>query len=322
MARRFLLHQSATDFQILVNDRSLPEADDLFPVQFRFPREYQDNERPNNLRFSGEWGIESVNGREINWRVRFYEDPIGDDELRGISDFAGGKMVQAPFFFNLSGSLPGQHGQQYISGQIQADFLDEQNDDLTAPERQRVNWDHPAAIELQEWGRGRLRQLLGIWRDRRGEKRQQQLEERLSGFSTRLARLPNHERQTVSRAVRRVAQIETLSQSQFEELGDAMVVAWEQGRLRDLINDISDTEDLGADQLVEILAEAEVLTALNIAEAVKTKLQAVGGLKQRIEKRELENDVRDYISEHPWIVSPKWETFAKPQSTERMNVSA
>ena len=311
MARRFLLHQSAADFQILVNNRSLPEADDLFPVQFRFPGEYQDNECPDGLQTSGEWGIESVGNRKINWRVRFYEDPIGDDELRGISVFAGGKMVQAPFFFNLSGSLPGQHGQQYISGQIQADFLDEQDDDLTAPERQRVNWDHPAATELQEWGRGRLRQLLGIWRDRRGEKRQQQLEERLSGFSNRLARLPNHERQTVSRAVRRVAQIETLSQSQFEELGDAMVVAWEQGRLRDLINDISDTEDLRADQLVEILAEAEVLTALNIAEAVKTKLQAVGGLKQRIEKKELENDVRDYISEHPWIVSPKWETFAK-----------
>ena len=107
-----------------------------------------------------------------------------------------------------------------------------------------------------------------------------------------------------------MAQIETLSQDQFEELGDAMVVAWEQGRLRDLINDISDVEDLDADQLVDILTEAEVLTALNMAEAVKTKLQAVGGLKQRIEKRELENAVRDYISKHPWIVSPKWETFS------------
>ena len=36
----------------------------------------------------------------------------------------------------------------------------------------------------------------------------------------------------------------------------------------------------------------------------------VGGLKQRIDRRELENAVRDYISQHPWLVSPKWETFA------------
>ena len=310
MARRFLLHQSATDFQILVNNKPLPEADDLFPVQFRFPGEYKENERPKGLCDSGEWGIESVGSREIRWRVRFYEEPINEDELRGISVFAGGKMVQAPFFFNLSGSLPGQHGQQYISGQIQADFLDEQDDDLTAPERQRIDWDHPTAVELQDWGRQRLRQLLGIWRDRRGEERQRQLEDRLSAFNSRLKKLPKHERQTVSRAVRRVAQIETLSQDQFEELGTAMVAAWEQGRLQALIDEIANTDDLTADQLVEILAEAEVLTALNMAEAVKTKLQTVGGLKQRIESRDLENAVRDYISQHPWIVSPKWETFA------------
>ena len=310
MARRFLLHQEMADFRLLVNGTPLPEADDLFPVEFRFPGEYRGNERPSSLRLSGEWGIETVGYHEIKWRVRFYEDPIGDDELRGISVFAGGKMVQAPFFFSLSGSLSGQHGQQYISGQIQADFLDEQDDDLTAPERQRINWDHPAALELQEWGRQRLRQLLGIWRDRRGEQRQRQLEDRLSGFSSRLAKLPNHERQTVTRAVRRVAQIETLSQQQFEELGTAMIVAWEQGRLQALIDDIANTDDLTADQLVEILAEAEVLTALNMAEAVKTKLQTVGGLKMRIENKELENAVRDYISQHPWIVSPKWETFA------------
>lgn len=310
MARRYLLHQTAADFRIVVNGKPLPEADDLFPIQFEFPGEYRNGEIPETLRIDGAWGLEPVGNHQVKWRVRFYEEPISEEELRGFSVFAGGKLVQAPFFFNLSGSLPGQHGQQYVSGQIQADFLDEQSDDLTAPERQRVNWDHPAATELQEWGRHRLRQLLGIWRDRRGENRQRQLEERLSAFSSRLGKLPRHEQQTVTTAVRRVAQIETLSQSQFEELGTAMVAAWEQGRLRDLINDISDIDDLDAVQLVEILAEAEVLTALNIAEAVKTKIQAVEGLRQRIENRQLENAVRDYISQHPWIVSPKWETFA------------
>ena len=310
MARRFLLHQLATDFKILVNGKLLPEAEDLFPVQFSFPREYRDNERPPSLSEIGEWGTETVGAHEVKWRVRFYEDPIGEGELRGISVFAGGKMVQAPFFFNLSGSLPGQHGQQYISGQVQADFLDEQDDDLTSPERQRVSWDHQAASSLQEWGRQRLRQLLGIWRDRRGEQRQQQLAKRLSTFGHRLEMLSKHEQQTITRAIRRLAQVETLSNDQFEGLGAAMLTAWEQGRLKDLISNISNMANMSADQLVAILAEAEVLTALNMAEAVKTKLLAIGGLKRRIENRELENAVRDYISKHPWMVSPKWETFA------------
>jgi len=89
-----------------------------------------------------------------------------------------------------------------------------------------------------------------------------------------------------------------------------MMTAWEQGRLKDLIDEIAHAEDLTADRLVDILAEAQVLTALNTAEAVKTKLLIVGELKQQIVDRQLENAVRDFISQHPWLVSPKWETFA------------
>ena len=310
MARRFLLHQTAADFHILVNDEPLPDADELLPVQFSFPSEYRTEERPSGLKISGEWGIEVVRGKQVKWRVRFYHDPIGDEELRGISVFAGGKIVQTPFFFNLSGGLPGQHGQQYISGQIQVDALDEQQADLVAPERQRVDWNNPLASHIERWGQQRLRQLLRLWRSRRGEKREQQLQARLAGFSARLGRLGNYEERTVTRAIRRVAQIETLSETQFEDLGEAMLTAWEQGRLHDLIDHIAQAEELSADELVGLLAEAQVLTALNTAEAVRTKLLTVGGLKQRIDRHELENAVRDYISEHPWLVSPKWETFA------------
>ena len=239
MARRFLIHQTAVDFRVRVNEVSLPGDDDLLPVQFSFPTEYRTEERPTDLDIKGGWGIETVGGQEVRWRVLFYHDPIGEEELRGISVFAGVKMVQAPFFFNLSGGLSGQHGQQYIAGNIQADSLDEQEADLVAPERQRVNWDHPLASQIEEWGRRRLRQLLGIWRDRRGEDRERQLEARLAGFAARLGRLSDHERTTVSRAIRRVAQVETLSQDQFEDLGNAMVTAWEQGRLHDLVGDIA-----------------------------------------------------------------------------------
>ena len=310
MARRFLLHQSATGFRILVNDSPLPDDDQLLPVQFSFPANYRDDERPSDLQITDGWGIEPIAGQKIRWRFRFYQEPISEEELRGISVFAGVKIVQAPFFFNLSGGLSGQHGQQYIAGQIQADWLDEQDVDLIAPERQRVNWDHPMASKIQVWGQKRLRELLRIWRDRRAEDRERKLEERIDGFAARLSRLRNHERNTVTRALRRVAQIDTLSESQFEELGLGIVTAWEQGRLHDLIDDISREDDLTSEQLVNVLAEAQVLTALNTAEAVKTKLLTVGGLKQRIDRKELENAVRDYISQNPWLVSPQWETFA------------
>lgn len=316
MARRFLLYQAASNFRVLVNNEPLPDDDTLVPLQFSFPRDYRPEERPSDVEVDGEWAIEPVGNEKLKWRVRFYQDPIGDEELSGVSVFAGVKMVQAPFFFNLTGGLPGQHGLQYLSGQVQADFIDEQDLDLIAPERQRVNWDHPTTSPIQQWGRQRLKELLRIWRNRRGEERSLKLKERLEGFTIRLDRLQANEARTVTKALRRLAQVETLNDTQFEELGNAVLTAWEQGRLRDLIDEIAEVEDLTSDQLVEILAEAQVLTALNTAEAVRTKLEIVGGLKQRIVNRDLEKAVRDYISQHPWLVSPKWETFAVERSVK------
>ena len=322
MARRFLLHQTAAGFNVSVNGSPLPESNELLPEQFSFPTDYTQDECPDGLQLDGDWGKEKVGEHDVRWRFRFYEEPIADEELRGISVFAGGKMVQAPFFFNITRGLTGQHGQQYISGQIQADYLDEQEEDLTAPERQRINWEHSAATPLLEWGENRLRDLLKIWVRRRGEKRERQLQERIGVFGERLNKLSKSEQKTVSQAIRRIGQIETLTQTQFEDLGEAIIVAWEQGRLKDLITEISGVEILAPDRLVEILVEADVLMALNIAEAVKTKLSIVNELKQRIKDKELENAVRDYISNHPWIISPQWETFAKERNVHGLNRAA
>ncbi len=315
MARRFLLHQEGADFRILVNGSDLPEDDEVRSVYLSFPDAYRDGEIPNRLSRDGDWGLERVGSHEIKWRIRFFKDTIKESELRGISVYAGVKMVQSPFFFDLSGGTSGQHGQQYISGQIRADFIDAQKEDLIAPERQRVNWTHPETEPLQDWGKRRLRTLLRIWANRTGEDKTRMLKD--SGvFGPRLERLPRHERDTLTRALNRMGEIPSLTQPMFEEIGNAMLQAWEQGRLRDLIADISATEILDADQLVALLVEADVLTSLNIAESVKTKLATVTNLRERIASRDLENAVRDYISKHPWIVSPEWETFAVERSVK------
>ena len=78
-----------------------------------------------------------------------------------------------------------------------------------------------------------------------------------------------------------------------------------------MIAEIAESEDLDESALLDVLVEARVLTALQTVEVVRTKLEAIQGLRRRIEERELENAVRDFIAENPWLVSPEWETFKK-----------
>jgi hypothetical protein len=76
-------------------------------------------------------------------------------------------------------------------------------------------------------------------------------------------------------------------------------------------------EDMTEGVLLSLLAEERVLSALHIAETVKSKVNIVHGLRKRIEKRELENSIRDYIAQHPWLISPQWETFQVEKSLKK-----
>lgn len=319
MSRRFLLLQWAEDFRVEVNGQPIPQDEDLARVEFMFPRDFTEDEIPAGLTLEDGWGVESLpNGKRVRWRVFFFKDTIDEEELQGIAIFSKVKLAQRPFFFNLSGGLSGQHGQAYMAGQVLANYVDQLKDDIIATERQRINWERPEAIPLEKWGQSLVKRLLGIWRDRRGEERRRRIEGRLADFVPRLERLEAHERRTVEQALKKLGGIETLSDSQFDDLGGAMLTAWEQGRLHGLIDDIAHSPDLTTDRLLELLVEAEVLVALNVAEVIRTKLEALRGLRRLVQAGELENAVRDYLAEKPYLLHPRWETFKREVSLQHV----
>ena len=114
MARRFLVNQVADNFEIKINGSLLPKDNALSGVEFDFPRDYKKGEKPKGLKIRDDIGYEKIDDDEIKWQIKFMKDPISTEELRGVSVFCGIKVAQTLFFFNLSGGLRGQHGQQYV----------------------------------------------------------------------------------------------------------------------------------------------------------------------------------------------------------------
>lgn len=319
MARRFLRRQKMMDFDIRINEKELPDNEEISDTEFLFPRDYRDGETPEGLTLDGEWGVETLpNGKEIRWRIVFTEKPVKEKDLLGISVFAGGKIAQSPFTFNLSGGLSGQHGLSYLVGQVEADYIDLLKDDLIATERQRINWENDEAFPLEKWGQDRVKQLLQIWQRRRVEKKENLIYGRDYDFSERLAGYTTSERKTIEEAIKKIAAIPTLTETQFVDLVNGVMTTWEQGRLRKLIEDFVEDEDYSAESLLRVLAEADVLVALNIAEIIKNKIDAIRVLRKKVEEQALENEIRDYIAERPYLLHQKWETFKKETSIKHI----
>lgn len=310
MARRFGLRAEMQDFELRIDGTPLPPPEDVAEVEMIFPRDYTPEKLlQHGIELEGEWGKETLgDGNPIRWRVAFYKKPITDDDLRGIAVFANVKLAQNPFDFNVTG-VSGQHGLAYMAGRVQADYIDAFADDLIAPERQRINWTVDETGALLAWGQGRVRELLGLWRDKRSSERVDQIAVKLAPFAARLNRMQPHERSIVEKALRGLAAVSSLDEADFLNLSQSVILAWEGGRLKDLIYEIGQTENMEAGKLVKILVEANVLNSLHTAEAVKAKIDLIVGLSERIKTRELENSIRNYVAENPWLIDHRWETF-------------
>lgn len=310
MARRFLLHQTAANFRILVDGKDIPKDGDLAGVEYMFPRDY--DEIPSGMKLEEDFGVETLsNGEAIRWKMYFYKDTIREPELQGITVFANDKLAQKPFFFDLAGGLGGQAGQSYMSGQVKANYVDQRPDDYQSAERQRINWDLEDTMPLLNWGQAKVKELLRLWRDKRGEHRRRSLDEKVEKFSERVGDLPKHEAKTIKRVLTKLGGIESLDDDQYAGLADAILTAWETGRLRELISEMAEADELDSKKFLDLLVEAGVVSALNVAESIKTKIVAIERLAEMVKNGDLENDIRDYLAKKPWILSPRWETFRK-----------
>ncbi|MDR1903936.1 MAG: ATP-binding protein [Treponema sp.] len=320
LGRRFLLTQQHSDFSVSINKKPMPvEFGQDF--EFYFPKELTQEEKkkfPDLKSIENEWAKEKFRDNYIYWRIGFFKDTIKNEELRGIAIFVRGKLAQKPFFFDLSGGISGQNSLEYLSGQVKIDFIDSDDLDLISTERQRINIQDGIGLEIKDWGQELIRQLGAIWKERRATERLQKLESKVGKFKKRLDNLPPAERKTVKSVLIKIANIESLKPDLFEDWCSDILTSWETGRLKGLIEEISQHDSINAEKMLEILSEAQVLTSLNIAESIKTKVVAIAELKKMVDAQELENSIRDYIYKNPWLIHPKWDSYKKEISVKHI----
>lgn len=100
---------------------------------------------------------------ELKGTIISSKKPMRQD-LRGITLYVNGRLANVPGFFGVSEA---GHTFSYISGWIDADYLDEFDKDLISTDRQSISWDLPEAEELQKCLQSIVRFLVKDWSGKR-----------------------------------------------------------------------------------------------------------------------------------------------------------
>jgi len=312
MARRFSV--LSDDFKVFINDELLKRSE--IPFQFRYPPE------------KDKWHTDNVAGvGRVKWWAGFTKTPISDDSARGFVVLAQGKMAQAPFFFDLSGGAGGQLGMQYLTGEVLADGLDDDNTDVIATDRASIRWESPKAYPLLEWGQQKVRQLLNEWVAERTKDKIDNLRERLGDNKwSRINNFPPTEQKEIMRAIRTFANVPTMTDERFAEIVDLLLRAYEDQNFMGMIRQLNKMDLGDQSEFFEFMAEVNILEAVKTASIVQARVIVVKQLKKLIDEKAPEKlssapmDMHTMLRDNPWLIDPGWNTLGYEQQLDTMLV--
>lgn len=261
------------------------------------------------------WTKETVEGfGEIEYWCGFLKAPIHDSELRGVSCFARERVAQfTPFVFNLTGGINGQVGLEYLTGQLKAEQLDAELD-LVATDRQTVNWQLGKAPFLEAWGKDKIKKLCSEWKSRQDKRKVDRFQHKLGEFFLRIEKLSGkQERQDLTSALTKVAQIERMTEEDFRTIASSMITGVERESVRKVIQRINATSDDAMPELFEAIKEWDIIASVATAEILRGKIDIIEQFKKHIDARLPEKakagelDMQVFIKQYPWLLGHRYE---------------
>ena len=303
MSRRFSVDQ--TEMRVFVKGRQLQRFN--MDVQFKYPRDGVPDD--DVVVDTDGWGTETLpNGEGVRWWIGFTEKPLSADYLKGISILARGKMVQRPFMFERSRGVQGQLGQEYLVGEVEANWLDsgtDIEDDLIQTNRDQLQLEDDRVQDLLEWGRRRLDWALS---------------ERLGGRRVLAARsfeapdiadllkdFTETEQRVLVDIAKKAAEIGDPDPGEVHDFMVEVVNGYRDRAVRELIERVQVEDENFQTDFWGLVREFSLIDARKNLSIIRARLETIDRLDAAIKAGATEvPEIHGVIKRYPWFLDPRW----------------
>lgn len=316
LARRFSVVGEAHGFKILIDGHPISTADrgDLPMVQFlwSFGEEEPDLSSAGQLlewealsdrldAWDGDWSVTGWIGT-----ARFPKQLDSDDagNLNSIVVFARGRLFHENILDKLN---DGRLYTKYLTGQIEADFLDADDEpDIATSDRQRVQEDDPRYVQLIVFLKKQLTQVEKRWTEWRRLYEVEKAKETSPALAEWLGSLPEGFRKSAETLIAKLSALPVDQEEDRKLMYRHGILAFERMKLR------GSAEELAAhvhdiDKLLAILADRDSLEASLYRDIVKSRLDAIKDFQGIADDNAKESVLQKYLFDHLWLLDPAWE---------------
>lgn len=316
LARRFSVIGEVHGFKIVLDGQPITPSDrgDLPMVQFlwQFGEDALDLSPASQL-LERESLPNRFDGWDPAWKVsgwigtaRFPKQLDSEDagNLNGIVVFARGRLFHENILDKLN---DGRLYTKYLTGQIEADFLDADDaPDIATSDRQRVQEDDPRYVQLIAFLRSRLTQVEKRWTEWRKKHEVEKAKETSPALSEWLDTLPDGYKKSAETLIAKLSALPVDDEEDRKLMYRHGILAFERMKLRGATEEFVTSVE-SADRLLAVLADRDALEASLYRDIVKSRLDAIRDFQTIVDEDAKERVLQKYLFDHLWLLDPAWE---------------
>lgn len=316
LARRFSVIGEVHGFKIDLDGRPITSADrgDLPMVQFLWQLGDDTLDlTPATQLLEQESLPNRFDAWDTGWKVsgwigtaRFPKQLDSEDagNLNGIVVFARGRLFHENILDRLN---DGRLYTKYLTGQIEADFLDADDaPDIATSDRQRVQEDDPRYGQLIAFLKSRLTQVEKRWTEWRKKHEVEKAKETSPALAEWLDTLPEGYKKSAETLIAKLSALPVDDEDDRKLMYRHGILAFERMKLRGSTEEFV-TSIESADRLLAVLADRDSLEASLYRDIVKSRLDAIRDFQAIIDEDAKERVLQKYLFDHLWLLDPAWE---------------
>lgn len=300
LGARFTVVLLRPDFVVKVNDEQLSHDEALPEFEFRIPD-------------GAGATTEKVDGKDVKFWVGFVERAEWSSDEAGVGVFAHGKIAQSrPYFFNKKGK---EVFQRYLYAVVEADWIDETDNDLISTDRTSIDWSVEELTPLYDWGQKKVSSWISQYEKFRKARQDREVQDqatalRTTGAVNTYSKAENDQIVSlVSDATREIGKTKA-AEAAREQLLIAVSKAWINQPTREFLGDLwGKLRDTNAspDQIATIVDQLSfhsVPEKMGLALTFSQRAFALSVLHELVH-RDAEPDLQKLVAEFPWILEPR-----------------
>ena len=318
LARRFSIINASNDFEITIDNIPVSPSDriDLFKAQFIW--QFGETKTTDNDCYIMESGslTDRLNEWDPAWRVRGWigtvrkPKDLDDSEagnLNGIVVFARGRLFHENILDKLNDS---RLYTKYLTGQIEADFLDSDDQpDIATSDRQRIQEDDPRYAQLIAFLRKQLSIIESKWNEWRKKHEVESAKKSSPALKEWLDTLQNSYRDSAETLISKLSSLPLDNEDDRKLLYKHGILAFERMKLHGSTENFV-THIHTVDKLLSILADRDSLESSLYLDIVRSRLDAILAFQRIVDDDEKEKVLQQYLFDHLWLLDPSWDRAA------------